>query len=419
MPIIMGIGAIGLVLVIIAGAFLVVSGNGSKASNKASAGASVVGPGISSGTSSFPGSSIATEKATPTATAKPGHTYAGTFTPTGQMAEARDSFTSTLLNDGRVLVAGGSTPSGTSWATAASAEIYNPKTGTFGATGDMTSPREGHTATLLADGRVLITGGLDGATHLTSAEIYDPKAGTFSKTGSMAASRVYHTATLLNDGRVLVAGGSTPSGTSWTTLASAEIYDPKTGTFSPTGSMTTARRLQTATLLPNGEVLMAGGGYKEGYLSSADLYDPTAGTFTSTGMLPFASQQATATMFSDGRVLIAGGEGPGGSTGQPLNSAALYDPTAGSFNTTGAMATARYGHVAALLADGRVLVAGGYSGTVASSAEIYDPKTNSFSPTGAMTVAREWFQATALQDGSVLLTGGWNGTKDFASAELY
>jgi N-acetylneuraminic acid mutarotase len=236
----------------------------------------------------------------------------------------------------------------------------------------------------------------------------------------MAATRVYHTATLLPDGRVLVAGGSTASGTSdWTTLSSAEVYNPETGTFSPTGSMTTARRLQTATLLPNGQVLIAGGESKDGPLSTADLYDPKNGAFTPTGMLPFASNQATATLLADGRVLIAGGEGSGASAA-PSNSAALYDPTTGAFAATGAMTTARSGHVAALLSDGRVLVAGGWGGSAAlSSAEVYDPKTSSFSPTGSLTAAREWCQATTLQDGSVLVTGGWNGTKDYATAELY
>jgi serine/threonine protein kinase len=413
--VIVGAGAIVLIAAISAGAFFVASGSGSKASpsSGASSIASAVGPGISSGPNSTPASNNASELPSAIPTGKAGHVYAGTFALTGSMATAREWDTATLLSDGRVLVAGGTNVSGD----IASAELYDPKTGTFTPTGDMTSPRDAHTATLLNDGRVLITGGYDGDTHLTSAEIYDPKTGTFSPTGSMSAARVYHTATLLSDGRVLVAGGSTPSGTSdWTTLSSAEVYDPETGTFSPTGSMTTARRLQTATLLPNGQVLVAGGGYKAGYLSSADLYDPKTNTFTSTGMLPDARQQQTATLLTDGRVLVAGGENSAGA----LASAALYDPTDGTFTTTGAMATARYGHVAALLSDARVLVVGGCGGSAAlSSAEVYDPKTSAFSPTGAMTSAREWFQATALPDGSVLLTGGWNGSKDFATAELY
>jgi hypothetical protein len=210
-----------------------------------------------------------------------------TFAATGSMTTVRVSPTATLLSDGRVLIAGGLDSTS---ASLASAELFDPKTGTFSPTGSMTTTRASQTATLLSDGRVLIVGGttsgdISARKILASAELYDPKTGTFSPTGSMTTGRGGQTATLLSDGRVLIAGGSdfrviaegsaSPGYVlSGNVLASAELYDRKTGTFSPTGSMTTARVGQTATLLSDGRVLIAGGTGTSDTLSSAELYQP-------------------------------------------------------------------------------------------------------------------------------------------------
>jgi hypothetical protein len=308
------------------------------------------------------------------------------FSQTGQLATARGSHSATLLPDGKVLVAGGGTASWTGGYTTflASAELYDPATGTFTATGAMATARESHTATRLNDGRVLIAGGQDRLDHaVASAEIYDPSTGTFSATGSMTVARAFHTATPLSDGRVLIVGGN--AGT-WSFdgpfYASAEIYDPKTGKFNPTGSMATPRGWHIATLLGDGRVLVAGGEYAGADLASAEIYNPKTGKFSSTGSMTVARLYAAAASLSDGRVLITGG-GSDYASGQFLKSAELYDPATGRFGATGSMTDGRTNHVATGLLDGRVLVTGGY-GAVAplASAEIYDPITGAFYPAG-------------------------------------
>ncbi len=244
----------------------------------------------------------------------------GTFTPTGSLNSARYFHTATLLNNGMVLIAGGYGSSGY----LASAELYNPATGTFTLTGSLNTARYEHTATLLDNGMVLIAGGYNGSS-LASAELYNPATGTFSYTaGSLNTARYEHTATLLNNGMVLIAGGLGSRGY----LASAELYNPATGTFSYTaGSLNTTRYDHTATLLNNGMVLIAGGfggnSNPYGYLQSAELYNPATGTFTLAGSLNTARWADTATLLNNGMVLIAGGLN---STNGSLDSAELYEP---------------------------------------------------------------------------------------------
>jgi hypothetical protein len=218
------------------------------------------------------------------------------------MTVARAWHTATLLPSGKVLIAGGSSTPGQT----ASAELYNPATGTFTATGNMTVARVFYAAALLPSGKVLVTGGEgDSFDGVASAELYDPAAGAFTATGNMTVARHDHTATLLGNGKVLIAGGVGGVGGIYN-LASAELYDPGAGRFTATASMTTYRADHTATLLGNGEVLVAGG-FANGWLASAELYDPAAWTFTATGSMAVARQYHTATLLLDGKVLIVGG----------------------------------------------------------------------------------------------------------------
>jgi len=335
------------------------------------------------------------------------------FKTTGSMNDRRYSHTATLLNNGKVLVTGGqhdvlqAIPTIVLLhITLATAELYDPTSGTFTGTGSMETARLYHTWTLLKDGTVLVTGGLDSNNlPLASAELFDPTTGTFTPTtGRMSVARYGHTATLLNNGKVLVTGGA--GGTT------AELYDPTSETFTPTtGSMEAARSYHTATLLKDGTVLLTGGG-----LATAELYEPTSETFTpTTGSMETARLYHTSTLLKDGTVLVTGGED---SNNQALASAELYDPTTDTFTpTTDTMATIRSGHTATLLSDGTVLVAGGSSGT---TAELYDPTTGTFTGTGSMQIARAGHTATLLKDGTVLVTGGLNRRGHaLAAAELY
>ncbi len=219
--------------------------------------------------------------------------------------------------------------------------------------------------------------------------------------------RYGHTATLLPDGRVLVVGGRNASGY----LAGAELYDGAAGAWSSTGDLASARYDHTATLLPDGRVLAVGGRQAwdaTHYLTSAELYDPAAnggaGTWSATGSLTTARAYHTATLLPDGRVLVVGGKGNGDA---PLASAEVYDPTANTWRATGGLAFARYDHTATLLADGRVLVVGGTgAGGSLASAELYDPATGAWRAAATIAGARALHTATLLPGGKVLVAGG-------------
>jgi hypothetical protein len=317
------------------------------------------------------------------------------WVPTGAMHYARANHTATLLPDGDTLVAGGVDAKGDAQA---SAELYGANHGSFTMTGAMRTARAGHTATLIsgcgcgADGKVLIAGGssqyLPGSS-IASAELYDPSTGKFTATGSMAVARAGHTATLIPSGPlagdVLVAGGTGEDGR---VLASAEIYDPRVGRFSSAGSMTVARAGHTASWLGylrdsgamEGEILIAGGKTPAGVTSSAEVFNPGAGDFAAISSMNAARTAQAAVLMNDGRVLIAGGYDGGQNL---LNSAEIFNPTDQTFEATDPMTSAHAGGAGILLNDGRALIAGGRS----PYADVYNPASGSFEMAAAMRVA--------------------------------
>jgi hypothetical protein len=347
-----------------------------------------------------------------------------TFGQTGSLIGPRSGHAAVLLPNGQVLVTGGFGPIGGGYtAFLPTAELYDPGTGSFASTGTMTDGRENSTATLLQNGKVLVAGGYGGIgfSNIASAELYDPATGSFAPTGAMTVSRAEATATLLPNGKVLIAGGIS-GGYSFIPTASAELYDPSSGTFAPTGSMAVPRFAHSATLLPNGDVLIAGGDTALGTFgtATAELYDPTSGTFSPTGSMSVSRWRHTATVLPNGKVLVAGGFGAGADA---RTSAELYDPTSGTFSPTGAMTTARETQTATLLANGQVLIAGGEntdSGSYSplASAELYDPVTGLFTSAGDMTTARRGHTATLLPNGDVLLAGGSDSDSE-GTAELF
>jgi hypothetical protein len=270
----------------------------------------------------------------------------------------------------------------------------------------MLQPRSGHTSTLLRDGRVLIAGGMRrNQDFYRSTELFDPSSGHFQPAGDMNLPRVGHGAVLLNSGKVLIVGG-------WIGHActdSAELYDPSTGKFTSIARMTTRRGQPLATLLKSGDVLITGGADRDtpGGVSSAEIFHPASLTFEVIAPMHYARISHTATLLQDGRVLIAGGRGD-----SVTASAELFDPASKTFATTGSMLTARYKHTAGLLRDGRVLIAGGsderdWNGTT-SNAEVFDPRSGKFTATSPLHASRFKLPAEAVQlpSGQLLVAGG-------------
>ncbi len=329
----------------------------------------------------------------------------GQLIPTGNTAVARFSHTATLLRSGKVLIAGGMTRNGV-WLD--SAELYDPSSGRFVPASRLHAQRAGATATLLPSGKVLIAGGSDGSgKSLTSAELYDPDTGSFSVTGNLNGPRASAIAVLLKTGKVLIAGGNAADDDDQ--LTTAELYDPATGLFSFTGSMHGRRSAFTAVALKDGRVLLAGGlsgghyPYHE-VEATAEIYDPETGRFTETGSMEFPRYKQGAALLPDGKVLVAGGSYENGRQ-ITYSSTEIFDPRAGRFSPGPRMKFPRYKLLSGIVAldDGRILLAGG-----AERPEVYDPAYDVFTVLSGEPLDGFLFStATLLRDGRVLLVDGY------------
>jgi N-acetylneuraminic acid mutarotase len=333
----------------------------------------------------------------------------------GILATARYVHTATLLASGKVLVTGGY--NNLSGLTLSSAELYDPATNGWSTAGTMAAPRKNQTANLLPSGLVLVAGGGNLTASFSSAEIYNPTSNSWSSAGALANPRAGHSATLLPNGKVLVTGGIGSTSPSLTVVAGAELYDPSTNSWSAAGTLATPRFGQTATLLPSGKVLLAAGtGLSSAILSSAEICDPAVSALATTGSLGNPRYYHSATQLPNGKVLIAGGVNVGS-----LRDTELYDPATGSWSPAASMAGDRYAFPATLLNNGKVLVAGGASltGGYLTGTEIYDPVLNTWSAAGPLSTGRENHTSTLLPSGKVLVVGGMTTSGFLNTAELY
>lgn len=330
-------------------------------------------------------------------------TARGSWASAGTFGTPRRSLTASLLQDGRVLAAGGSSGGGS--IVHPEVDVYDPALGTWTPVWSMLSPRAGHTATVLADGRVLVAGGeIASNTTTASAELYDPATGFWSPTGAMAHARSFHTATLLPSGQVLVLGGSQadPGGTIYPDTA--EAYDPVTGTWATLATrLAGPRTLHTAELLAGGTQVLVAGGSNSGGMASAELFPVSGGTSV---VLPGGPRGVAAHSVSlaDGSVLVTTHD----------TTAWRFDPATSSWRSS-TLAAGRMLSTLTRLADGRALVAGDQ---MSSTAEIYNPGVNRWTPAAPMATTRAAAAATRLQDGSVLAIGGVN-MLDVGTAERY
>lgn len=279
---------------------------------------------------------------------------------------------------------------------------------------DLSLPRFIHRTAKLDDDRVVLTGGAFRIwTISNTVDIFDPATNTISPAAAMTVQRWSHSATTLPDGRVLVTGGRTAiSDASGVVLETSELYDPITDSWSPTGSLNVARRSHTAALLPDGRVLVCGGGDKVSTsqqmpIQSCEAYDVTTGVFTVVGNMTVPRSSHSQTVLDDGTLLLAGGSIGQGTTA-PTNLAEIFDPADNSFTAVGPMNYPHLAQAPGILRDGRVVFGASFfgSGMISNLSEIYDPVAQTFTPSDSMFKQRIDIGGQPLLDGSVFVAGG-------------
>jgi large repetitive protein len=330
--------------------------------------------------------------------------------PTGALEIGAINPTATLLQNGKVLLAGGYNPSGSSYSSfpkaVSKSQVFDETTGLWSLTGNLAKARSFHAATLLNDGRVLVTGGdvyaVAGGDEVYS-ELFAPTSGLWSKTANISKQRIGHTSTRLLDGRVLIAGGND---------ASAEIFNPNTNTWAITASMSQTRSSHTATLLPNGKVLVVGGNTLDPTVSgnlivvvnaAAELFDPATGTWSFTGPVAQVRGNHQATLLPDGKVLVSGGRSNGNNN---VTNTEVYDPATNSWVSVGNIIGPRHGHTATLLPTGKVLINGGSGSQQINTAALFDPISGNWTETTGMYHTISGHRTTLLPSGRALSAAG-------------
>jgi N-acetylneuraminic acid mutarotase len=343
---------------------------------------------------------------------------AGVWTNTGAMAQGRIQAASTTLKDGRVFVVGGDAYINRTRTYFSSAEIFDPVTGVWSSAGSMSQALQDHRAITLQDGRVLVTGGSGPGVARNKAELYDPATNSWSYAANMHFNHELHTMTLLNDGRVLVVGGTEA------TIGSGhegivEIYDPSTNVWSMAANTLchSPRKKATATLLPNGNVMVVGGELIPGL---AEIYDPNADTWSYTGSGPTYLSNHTATLLANGKVLVEGGED---SNSVPRTGSYIYDPDSNSWSPGGVLNQGRCGALASRLPDGKVLIAGcswlsQSTSDASNSCEVYDPDTNVWTNGPSLTWAHQDGVIACLLNGQILFAGGIDSIQGYVTTAL-
>lgn len=333
--------------------------------------------------------------------------------PIGAMSAERAAHQATLLTTGQVLVTGGCAGRGCN-PIDASVELFDPGTRSFRVVAPMASPRVSHFATMLADGRVLVSGGWTGQRATASAEIYDPVRNRWTPAADMTTPRMSPIAATLPGGRVLISGGEERTGVP---LATAEVFDPSTSTFLQVGTMRTPRASHTAVSLRDGRVLVIGGHRARGeILRSAEIFDAATGEFRATGDMAVPRHKLAAALLADGRVLVIGGSDARDYGGR-YASTEIYDPVTGTFARGPDMRWSRHkiGDAVAVLPAGTVIVGGG-----AAQPELFDPADRAFVAIDGMLSGPQMFAtATLLATGDVLILGGYDDSiRSSASAWL-
>lgn len=307
-----------------------------------------------------------------------------------------------------------------------SAEIYDISKNIWVPTDSLAVPRNGVQPgglIMLPNGKVLIAGSGSGSRSVHEAELFDPESETWSTTGSMSVPRCVHTSTQLDDGRVLVVGGI-----DWTTNEvhpTAEIYDFVTGMWVTAGTMQNPRWNHRAIKLSDGKVLVIGGAStassEEGILASTELFDPKTGTWSATSPMRRARRSLGATLLDDGRVIVVGGKKSPREKFRQLSDVEIYDPNTKNWSDAAPLVEGRWGPSVTRLDNGEVLVVGGMYGRVGrrKSAEIFDPVRGTWRDAGQLSKARNGHRAILLKDGSVLIVGGYSGAQYLTSCEVY